>query len=68
VNNDIFKVIGPEIIKRHRGGFLAISSRCTTLRIGVIAETEERAKREFGALVDRWMQERAEELAQQSAH
>jgi hypothetical protein len=67
--NDIgFQVIGPEIIKRPRGGFLAISNRCTTLRIGVIADTEEQAKREFGEIVERWMKERAAELSQQSAH
>lgn len=44
----------PRIVRRHRGGYLAISS--AQPRIGVAAETEEEARSKFHSTMGRWLE------------
>jgi hypothetical protein len=54
--------IEPRIIKRVRGGVLAVSPRNAAIRIGVIAADEASARSEFASLVAAWAQARAAEI------
>jgi hypothetical protein len=46
--------IDPRVIRRVRGGFLALSPRNAQLKVGVIAATEEEARLAFGVIVLNW--------------
>ena len=46
--------VKPQLVERKCGGWLAITPRGWPLSIGVTAETNAEAKREFEAALDRW--------------
>jgi hypothetical protein len=50
---DLYNV-KPQLIERKCGGWLAITPRGCPLSIGVTADTDVEAKREFEAAIDRW--------------
>lgn len=68
MDNMSAELIGPDIIRRVRGGVIAVSHRNVGIRLGVIAENEEIARSEFAALVRRWMDARQKELSHQATH
>lgn len=68
LNNIKSQTIDPIVIKRVRGGFLAISPRKAPISLGAIAETESAARHAFGTLIIQWAHAREAELAEQSSH
>lgn len=44
------------LIQRPDGSWLAVTSNDELVRIGVVADSPERAERELAAAVDRWIQ------------
>ena len=46
----------PQIIQRHCGGYLALSTSAQAPRIGVTADTEDEAKEKFHRAFTRWME------------
>jgi hypothetical protein len=48
------ELIDPRVIRRARGGFLALSPRNAPIRVGAVAATEEDAREAFGAIVQNW--------------
>lgn len=53
----------PELVKRRRGGWLAITPRRLQLRIGAIGNSPEEARANFNELLIRWLAARDQELA-----
>ncbi len=51
-------LIGPDIIKRVRGGYLAVSNRSVAIRLGAIGGTEDQARAAFGEFVEGWLRAR----------
>ena len=68
MNNNESQTIDPVVIRRVRGGFLAISPKKAPISIGVIAETESTARDAFQALITRWATARDAELAEPASH
>jgi hypothetical protein len=66
VNNINEELINPRVIKRVRGGFLALSPRNAPIRVGAVAATEEDAREAFGAIVLNWRRSRDAERAPHS--
>lgn len=55
MNNDpALYGVKPELIERHCGGWLAVTPRGWPLSIGVTADTESDAIKEFEVALDRW--------------
>jgi hypothetical protein len=52
--NDTPFVVEPEVIRFRYGGWLAITSRATKLRIGVVGESESDARALFDESLRRW--------------
>ena len=48
--------------------YLAMTDRTMAVRMGVIANTEDAAKSGLAVLVGKYLREREDELAKQSAH
>jgi hypothetical protein len=57
------ELIDPKVIKRVRGGFLALSPRNAPLKVGAVATTEEDAREAFAAVVTSWRRSRDAEEA-----
>ena len=47
--------VKPHLIERECGGWLAITPRGWPLSIGVTAESEAGARKEFAAALERWL-------------
>jgi hypothetical protein len=62
------ELLGPDLISRVCGGFLAISRRSVAIRLGAIGATEADARAAFNVLVQQWQDARNMELAQKPAH
>jgi hypothetical protein len=56
-------ILEPDVIKRVRGGYLAVSKRSLAVRLGAIGETEDQARAAFAELVDTWLRARNAENA-----
>jgi hypothetical protein len=63
MNAAFSQTIDPIVIKRVRGGFLAVSPRRAAISIGAIGATEEEARYVFQQLVDSWISARDSEFA-----
>jgi hypothetical protein len=48
--------IRPHLVRRTRGGWLAVAPSEATFRIGVTASTEEEAKEKFCFVYSRWIE------------
>lgn len=60
------ELINPRVIKRVRGGFLALSPRNAPIKVGAVAGTEEDARKAFSAIVLNWRRSREAEQAPHS--
>ena len=59
------ELTAPDVIKRVRGGYLALSKRSIAVRIGATGDSEEEARQEFADIMGVWLRARKAEKAQQ---
>lgn len=57
------ELLGPDVIKRVCGGYLATSKRSVAIRIGATGDTEDQARAAFHKIAERWLRAREAENA-----
>lgn len=65
MDDGITKIIGPELRKRHCGGYLALALPTAGVRLATVGETEGEARDKFIELARRWLELRDAEARTQ---
>jgi hypothetical protein len=64
MNESALEIMAPKVLKRPRGGFLAVSGPLAPVRLGAMADTEGDAVAQYNELVSSWARDRAAEQAE----
>ena len=57
------KFLGPDVIERVRGGYLAVIKRSVAIRLGAVGATEDQAVAAFNEVAQSWLRARDAEKA-----